>query len=132
MGKVIVEREFSLNVGGTVLPIPCFFPAISSIKTNLPPLEYLRVLVAVNHPLFLISAYDIHHASPEDHTAIEDLLARSYTKNRIILMDSGNYESYWKRDDAWTRDHFAAIIETISFGILLRQPVSSNLRRCRC
>ena len=112
-----LEREYSLNVGGTVLPIPCFFPSICSIKTNLSPLEHLRVLVAVDHPLFLISAYDIHHATIEERAAIEDLLSQSYAKKRTILLDSGNYEAYWMRDNTWIPAHLATILGKQPFHV---------------
>ncbi len=113
----MVERQYSLNVGGIVLPIPCFFPSISNVKTNLPPLEYLRVLTAAQHPLFLISAYDVYRASPNDRQSMEKLLSRAYRSKTIILLDSGNYEAYWTDDKKWTRTQFAKVLKLQRFHL---------------
>lgn len=69
-----MNREYTLGVGGMVLPLPSFFPSISCIKTNLPPLEYLCLIIALKHPQFLISAYDVYHAFSEQRTEIDELL----------------------------------------------------------
>lgn len=112
-----IDREYTLGIGGTILPLPCFFPSISCIKTNLPPIEYLRLITAIKYPLFLISAYDIHHASTEDRSVIDDLLQRSVSDNRIVLLDSGNYESYWRNDKTWLVEGFAKVYSSVSFHI---------------
>ncbi len=58
-------RQTWVSVSGKSLPLPCFFPSISSVKVNLEPIEYLRMLVGINYPQFLISAFDIFY-TPED------------------------------------------------------------------
>ncbi len=110
-------REFSLKVAETVLPIPCFFPSISSVKTNLRPVDYLRVLVATNYPVYLVSAYDIHHAQPEDRAAMETLLSAPRSGNAVVLMDSGNYEAFWLRDSSWSAESFASVLRKQRFHL---------------
>jgi hypothetical protein len=101
---------FTIAAGGWALDLPCFFPSISSVKTNLPPLEYLRLLTALRYPAFLISAYDISQASPEHRAEMEILCKQSVEQGSIILLDSGKYESYWKGDNSWTRGCFHSIL----------------------
>jgi queuine/archaeosine tRNA-ribosyltransferase len=113
----MVERQFSLNVGGMTLPTPCFFSSISDVKTNLSPLEYLRILLAVQQPLFLISAYDVYHASPNNRRSMERLLTRAYSSKTIVLLDSGNYEAYWTSDKKWTRKKFANVLRLQRFQL---------------
>jgi len=108
-----MERSYELYVGGKVIATPCFFPSISSIKTNLLPVEYLEFLVSIRFPYLLISAYDIHHASSEDRSAVQDMLARAYEGGTIILLDSGNYESFWHQDDTWSIETFEEICRTV-------------------
>jgi len=103
------KRPTSLAMRGATCQLPVFFPSISSVKTNLSPAEYLRVLLLAGYPTFLISAYDVHHASPGDRKVIEDGLNAAASANSIILLDSGNYESYWLRDSNWTAEQFHAI-----------------------
>ncbi len=106
----LTERTSTLSVGGHLLPLPCLFPSISSVKSNLSPAEYLRVLVATDYPCFLISAYDIHHATPRDRRKISKLLTMARTLHKVTLLDSGNYESYWLRDRAWTTRKFQRVL----------------------
>lgn len=105
------ERKKELGIGGIVLPLPCFFPAVSSVKTNLPILEYLQVLTALSHPLFLISAYDLYKCDKKNLPKVQRLLKNSLTNPKIILLDSGNYESYWKNDKKWDPDKYRNILK---------------------
>lgn len=108
-----MQRSYELYAGGKVIATPCFFPSISSIKTNLVPADYLEFLVSIGFPHLLISAYDIHHASSADRSTIEDMLARAYEGGIIILLDSGNYESFWRQDGTWNIESFEEICRTM-------------------
>src|SRR3989442_6970416 len=105
-------REHHLPLGGTNLPLPFFFPSISSVKSNLNLLEYLRVLAALKQSAFLISAYDIYHSSPDQRNKIIGLLRKLKKGNTTVLLDSGNYESFWKNDKSWSPNDFARILAT--------------------
>lgn len=95
-------RSFELCVAQTVVPLPCFFPSVSSVKTNLMPVDYIELLNASAHPLFLVSAYDIANSSVEHRARMNAALKNSKEGGTAILMDSGNYEGFWKRDLAWS------------------------------
>ena len=114
---MVVEKAYSLCAGGKNLPLPCFFPSISSIKTNLRTADYLQLLKAVQHPLFLISAYDIYNEIPGNQTIIKDLLTCLTGDGTVIFLDSGNYESYWKQDSNWTSEHFIQIVKCYPFHL---------------
>lgn len=91
-----VPRLLELNIGGKALPLPVYFPSISSVKTALQPQDYLQVLaslVGVNGQ-YLVSAFDLATlAQPADSAK---LLQASRGAGAVTLMDSGNYESFWK------------------------------------
>lgn len=110
-----MKEERSLPVGGFSLPLPCFFPSISSVKTNLSPLEYLRVIVAVNYPQFLISAYDINNCSLDQRQLINSLIKDAIRNKKVVLCDSGNFESFWKEDEDWDVEIFGSILELSNF-----------------
>jgi queuine/archaeosine tRNA-ribosyltransferase len=100
------DRTFDLSIAQTVIPLPCFFPSVSSVKTNLMPVDYIELLDAAAHPLFLASAYDIANCPPEHRPRMNDALSRSKGRGAAILMDSGNYEGFWKGDLTWIPNCF--------------------------
>lgn len=104
-----MEKATYLPVRGGTLPLPVFFPSVSSIKSNLPPIDYLKFLVAVEQTQFLISAYDFFPMSADTSA----LLDKARGAGAIVLMDSGNYERYWMHDDSWLAERFG---ETLSGG----------------
>ena len=104
------NRMFHMSVAQTVIPLPCFFPSVSSLKTNLLPVDYIELLDAAAHPLLLASAYDIANALPDQRFRINAALARRKGLGATILMDSGNYEGFWKGGPAWTTDRFHEVV----------------------
>ena len=104
-----ISRGRELSVAQTTVPLPCFFPSVSSVKTNLKPVDYVELLTAVGHPLFLVSAYDIANCTADQRIRMDTALKESRDSGSVILMDSGNYERYWHNDDSWLVDRFHAI-----------------------
>lgn len=104
-------------IGGTFFSLPCFFPSISTIKTNLPLLEYLKILTVLKHPLFLISAYDLYYCNTKQLKVIKRLLENAVNDKQIVLIDSGNYESYWKNDKTWSIEKYREILKSIPHQI---------------
>lgn len=103
---MFINRKRELHIAGTVLQLPCFFPSVSSIRTNLAPADYIEFLDLSGYPLYLISAYDLTHCSDEQHQRIDTALKQSKARGSVILMDSGNYESFWKDDEEWHPENF--------------------------
>ncbi|VGO21069.1 hypothetical protein [Pontiella sulfatireligans] len=99
------------------LKLPVFFPSISSVKTNLKPVEYLKLLVAVGHPQFLVSAHDLFYAPTEDKEEIHSLLVSAKRNGQIVLLDSGNYEAYWHKAN-WSEEMFFSVLDDFeSFSV---------------
>ena len=103
---VVQNRIFHFPIAQTVIPLPCFFPSVSSVKTNLVPADYVELLDAAAHPLFLVSAFDIANCPNEQRLRMNAALRRSKERGTAILMDSGNYEAFWKGELAWTPGRF--------------------------
>jgi queuine/archaeosine tRNA-ribosyltransferase len=122
---VAVERRLNMPIGGSSIPLPCYFPAISSVKTQLPPLEYLQVLKAFEHPQLLISAYDIYNSRERERKKIELLLSSLYHDNVSILLDSGHYERFWKEDsrleidkkNKWNKNKYWDVLKSGKFHL---------------
>lgn len=109
---MVPYRNQELRLEHATLPLPCFFPSVSSVKTNLRPVDYAELLAASGHSLFLVSAYDIAHCTGNQRPRMETALTRSKENGATILMDSGNYESFWNYDRDWQADRFHEIAGT--------------------
>lgn len=109
----IIETT-NIEVGGSVFDFPCFFPSISSMRAQLNPLSYLRILKASTYPWLLISAYDLYH-SKDNRKEMESLLRHALI-NKKILIDSGYYESSWKEDNDWTKDKYWNVLDSCDFS----------------
>jgi len=95
---------------GKALRLPIYFPSISSVKTGLSPFDYYNVLKALQQTHFLVSAFDIDKSFQRTEF-IKALKTNRNEDGAIILMDSGNYESYWMRDKSWSIDGFNEILK---------------------
>lgn len=91
-----IERPAQLSIGSRSLPLPVYFPSISSVKTALRPQDYLQLLSSLLglNGQFLVSAFDL--ASIENPKSVGEALAAARQAGAVTLMDSGNYESFWK------------------------------------
>lgn len=122
-----IARPYEITLGATRLPTPAFFPSISSVKTTLSPAEYLGTLHALRdlNRQFLVSAFDLDRAVNGDDLA--QCLTAARKEEVTVLMDSGNYESYWKgAQSAWRQPHFHDVLRrfpcTFAFGFDEQNP----------
>jgi len=106
-----MKRKASITHNDFELDLPLFFPSISSVKTNFSVIDYLKLIKASNSNNFLISAYDIHNQSLDVKNEIISILKELKQKGVSILMDSGNYESYWHKDENWSISAFEEILK---------------------
>jgi queuine/archaeosine tRNA-ribosyltransferase len=68
-------------------------------------------LVALAEPQFLVSAYDISYAGDDERSRLNAALARARDAGAIVLLDSGNYESFWHNQQAaWTPADFGRVL----------------------
>lgn len=94
--------------------LPNFVPSISSIKTNYHPIDYLKLLVQIKYPTFLISAYDVCYSFNSHLSEFNSLLELSEKNNQIIFLDSGNYEFFWNLPfNPWTDSLYYKRLENL-------------------
>lgn len=106
-------RSWQLPMSGSSLEIPCYFASISSLKTNLEPLDYVKFLTKIKAPHILVSAYDLAHTSAKNTTRMATLLGRAMKAGSRVMIDCGNYESYWKKDKQWSSKRYRKILRSI-------------------
>lgn len=102
------NRPTRLEIGAVGIELPTLFPSISSIKTNWQPSEYLALLSRLGavgaSPQFLVSAFDLAPLAGSEREEAKQALR---LEGSLSLMDSGNYESYWMRQQGiWTPEKF--------------------------
>ena len=123
-----LDRLTRIDIGSVELALPVFFPSVSSVKTNLLPLDYIRILNSLSalNGQFLVSAFDLQNAGIS-RKAMQSELALARNKGTVILMDSGNYESYWKNAmEVWLPNTFHGVLHEfpccMAFGFDKQQP----------
>lgn len=114
----MIERPQSIGLGSKQIQTPAYFPSISSVKTARKPLDYLSVLSALSGVAdkFLVSAFDL--IPLKDEPAAKNCIDAARNSGSVVLMDSGNYESFWKNAQAsWKQPEFHAALEAYSCDI---------------
>lgn len=131
-------RPRKFKIGTIEIDIPTFFPSVSSVKTALPPIDYIRLLNALGtiNSQYLVSAFDLARANTADKEEFKQLLTHGNENGTIVLMDSGNYESYWKDSQLiWSQADFQRVLGEYScplaFGFDEQQPPSDPDRHLR-
>jgi hypothetical protein len=125
-GPRLLPRPATLTVAGRVLDSPIFFRSVSSHETQLTPRAAVHALKLFRVGTVLVSAYDIVHG--DDVGAIVADLRALQASGTTILLDSGNYEAFRKKDQSWSVDLFdTALAKTphdlaISFDVLNPAP----------
>lgn len=110
-----IVRPKEIDLGNVRLPTPIFFPSISTVKTALSPTQYLATLYSLRDlkNQFLVSAFDLYHST--DGEELARCLIAAQEAGVIVLMDSGNYESYWKnKQGVWSQADFHEVLRRFS------------------
>ena len=131
-----VQRPRDLKIGEKQFGLPIYFPSISSVKTSISPLDCVLVLSALHAEQFLVSAFDVHYADAEVQKNLKDKITEAMNKGVTVLMDSGNYESFWKeKSKSWLQENYHAMLAeincTFAFGFDEQSPpddFSSHVR----
>lgn len=126
-----ISRPEEIKLGGISLYAPVYFPSISTVKTALAPAEYLATLHSLRdiNQQFLVSAFDLNQ--PDNTDDLARLLAAAKEAGTTVLMDSGNYESYWKGGKAsWRQENFHDVLRrfpcSFAFGFDEQEPPSDS------
>ena len=122
-----ISRPTTIEIGNTKIDVPIFFPSISTVKTTISPLFHVSVLLCLRekNKNLLISAFDL--LREKDSNELISELRSAIDTEMIILMDSGNYESFWKNEKSnWTQQKFNEILReypyTFAFGFDEQNP----------
>jgi queuine/archaeosine tRNA-ribosyltransferase len=110
-------RNFEVDINGKSIKTPFFFPAISSVRTNLEIQSYLELILRMGYPGFLISAYDLYNSDVKIREKLIRMVSESTNNKTVTLLDSGHYEAYWFRDKKWSFDKMKNILGRVSIDL---------------
>ena len=105
------SRIFEIKINKKILPLPAYFPSISSFGIKFTPLDLLTFIKEHGVPRVLISAYDIHNADETQSLVIEIL--NKIKDKTIAFLDSGQFESFWKSDDEWNFNLYISVLKKL-------------------
>lgn len=124
---MVSARPREVVLGSASVQVPIFFPSVSSVKTALQPAEYLALLHSLRevNRQFLVSAFDL--ARLENKDELVRWLGDKHQPITTVLMDSGNYESYWKEfGESWRQPNYHDVLKhfpcTFAFGFDEQSP----------
>ncbi len=117
----MMQRPRDIRIRESFFPLPVYFPSVSSVKTALSIFEYTSILCALHAKQFLVSAFDLHFTAADQQQKTKEKMTEAMNNGAIVLMDSGNYESYWHmRKEVWLQtDYHRMLAEStcsIAFG----------------
>lgn len=101
----------NFTINGKTLVLPALIPSISSFETQINPASALDLQAALSEPITLVSAYDL-----SKNNGLVEKVEQFRAQGRIVLMDSGGYESsrinrYAPDPTRWTFDMFKACVQ---------------------
>ncbi len=109
------SRVLEIHFEDKKVATPTYFPSISSAATRIQMSSLIQFCTSKDYPRLLVSAYDLYNIQNEKKSMIKIL--KEYTKNNILFVDSGTFESYWLNDKKWTFDKYKKIIKELSGDI---------------
>jgi len=117
------SNENTSGLADGSIKLPVYFPSISSVKTSHTAADFAEYLntpaLSVSH--YLVSAYDLLRTDEQQAKRLHNAMTAALQSGKTILMDSGNYEAYWKAPASpWSQMEFHdALIKfpcSIAFG----------------
>jgi queuine/archaeosine tRNA-ribosyltransferase len=115
-------RPESLLLGSKQLRLPAFFRSVSSFETQIPPYACLEILELHETDLVLTSAYDLIDIRPKARSF--EIIRRMQARGAVVVMDSGNYEAYRRKDfeseenpEGWGHEKYAKAIKEAPFDL---------------
>ena len=109
---LIPEIAEDLPIAGWSVALPNFVPSVSSVRTKASVLECLTLLVGRGGP-FLLSAFDVAQCTEGVQQQVVQLLQRQRRNGGGIFLDSGTYESQWRKETEWNASTFDEIVSEV-------------------
>lgn len=105
------SRSLEIIINDKKIRTPCYFPSVSSYGARFSVDSYVDLIVDHEFPRLLISCYDLNR-KPMKKDLVKSL--NKYSKGgNLLFLDSGIYESSWKRDRTWSFDSYRKAVSLV-------------------
>lgn len=111
-----LSRVLEISLNGKKLLTPSYFPSISSYGVKFSMSDLLYELSFHKYPRLLLSAYDLYNSEPEEKAQLISLV-KDYRQKGLLFIDSGLYESSWKKDPTWDMNSYKSLLSQIQSDI---------------
>ena len=111
-----LSRVLEIKFGKKTLVTPTYFPSVSSCGVKYPVQYLINLVTSYSYPRILVSAYDLNSLEKKERSLVIRTLAE-YSRKGFVFVDSGNYESYWYKDDRWKYDKYVQVTKSITGDI---------------
>lgn len=114
--SVGLSRVTEIVISGKKLLTPSYFPSISSYGVRFSMSDMLYLLKFHKYPRLLLSAYDLHNSEPREKTKLTSII-KGYREKGFLFMDSGLYESSWRKDPNWDISSYKNLLSQMQFDL---------------
>jgi queuine/archaeosine tRNA-ribosyltransferase len=123
-----LSRVTEIVISGRKLPTPSYFPSISSYGVKFSMRDMLYLLKFHKYPRLLLSAYDLHNSEPREKTKLMSII-NGYREKGFLFMDSGLYESSWRKDPNWDMNSYKSLLSQIQFDLYTSFDVLPEIKK---
>jgi queuine/archaeosine tRNA-ribosyltransferase len=106
-------RVLRISKGNKLLTTPAYFPAVSGARGTFAVEELIRLVVSSGYPRLLFSAYDFYVMKRSIKRSITADVSEYFRNGSFVMLDSGIFERFWKRDNDWTFPRFSSSVRQI-------------------
>jgi hypothetical protein len=99
-----------------MLKTPMYFPSISSFGVKFSIFDLLYLLEFHKYPRLLLSAYDLYKTEEEEKKKLKAMVEK-YREIGLLFMDSGIFESSWKKDPSWDLSCYKSLMSQFHFDL---------------
>ena len=100
----------SMTINEIDIETPLYIPSISSVGLKVHVNTMIKIIVNLSFPRLLISCYDLYNDEVDGNLNAFKFI-EDYNKKKVLLLDSGYYESYWNKDETWDFDKYKFVID---------------------
>lgn len=111
-----LSRVVEVTLKDRKLLTPSYFPSISSYGVKFSMNDLLYLLNFHKYPRLLLSAYDLYNSEPREKARLMSTI-KDYRQQGFLLMDSGLYESSWRKDPNWNITSYKSLLSQTQFDL---------------
>jgi len=108
------SRVYYLSINKKEVTTPTYFPSVSS-QARYSVDSYVDVLCDYEFPRLLISCYDLYDLKAKSlNNDLVSKINKFSTNGNVLFLDSGIYESSWRKDQNWLFETYSEIVASVN------------------